>query len=100
VKVAVIGGVERNERALEAIASSLGHTLEFHGGHVKGRGVDDLHRQVERADFVIVATNVNSHGATKLAKKVAAKRGVPLVMVTSCSPTRLREILTRKVDAP
>ncbi len=93
MKVTLIGGVERNERAFEEAARSLGHTLTFHGGHMSGRGVEALSRQVQGADLVIVATNVNSHGAVKTAKKVAAKHGVTLVMVTSCGPTRLREIL-------
>ena len=74
MRITLIGGVERNEQALEAIAASLGHRLDFHGGHLKGRGVDDLHRQVDRADLVVVATNVNSHGAAQLARKLARKR--------------------------
>jgi hypothetical protein len=94
MRISLIGGVERNEQALEAIASSLGHKLDFHGGHMKGRGVDDLHRQIDRADLVVVATNVNSHGAAQLARKLARKRDVPFVMTTSCNPTRFRELLT------
>lgn len=93
MRITLIGGVERNEQALEAIAASLGHRLDFHGGHLKGRGVDDLHRQVDRADLVVVATNVNSHGAAQLARKLARKRDVPFIMTTSCNPTRFRELL-------
>ncbi len=93
MRITLIGGVERNEQSLEAIAAALGHRLDFHGGHLKGRGVDDLHRQIDRADLVVVATNVNSHGAAQLARKLSRKRGVPFVMTTSCNPTRFRELL-------
>lgn len=93
MRISLIGGVERNEQSLEQIARSLGHTLDFHGGHMKGRGVDDMHRQIERADVVIVATNVNSHGAMHMARKLAKRRGVPFIITTSCNPTRFRELL-------
>jgi hypothetical protein len=93
MRISLIGGVERNEQNLEQIARSLGHTLDFHGGHMKGRGVDDMHRQIERADVVIVATNVNSHGAMHMARKLAKKFNLPFIMATSCNPTRFRELL-------
>ena len=98
MRITLVGGVERNEQSLEAIASEFGHRLDFHGGHLKGRGVDDLHRQVDRADLVVVATNVNSHGAAQLARKLARKRDVPFVMTTSCNPTRFRELLLGLAD--
>ncbi len=94
MRISLIGGVERNEQALEQIARDLGHTLDFHGGHMKGRGVDDMHRQIDRADVVIVATNVNSHGAMHMARKLAKKRAVPFIMTTSCNPSRFREMLS------
>ncbi len=94
MRIALIGGVERNEQSLEQIARSLGHRLDFHGGHMNGRGVDDMHRQIERADVVIVATNVNSHGAMHLARRLAKKNNVPFIITTSCNPTRFREMLS------
>jgi len=99
MRVTLVGGVERNAQLLEGIASKLGHKLDFHGGHLTGRGVDDMHRMVDRADLVVVATNVNSHGAAQLARKLANKRGVPFVMTTSCNPTRFRELLVERGEA-
>lgn len=93
MRITLVGGVERNEQALVKVAESFGHTLDFHGGHMKGRGVDDMHRQIERADVVIVATNVNSHGAVHMARKLAKKRAVPFIMATSCNPSRFRDML-------
>ena len=44
MRITLIGGVERNERALSKIAESLGYELDFHGGHMNGRGVEVIHR--------------------------------------------------------
>lgn len=93
MRITLIGGVERNERSLADIAASLGHRLEFHGGHMKGRGVEEMERQIHRADVVIVATNVNSHGAMHMARRLARRRDLPFILATSCNPTRFRELL-------
>lgn len=91
--IALIGGVERNENALTKLARDRGHTLDFHGGHTRGRGIDELHRVVERADLVLITTDVNSHNAVQVARKLARKQGVECVMMRSCNPTRFRELL-------
>ena len=93
MRITLVGGVERNEHTLAEIAASLGHRLEFHGGHMKGRGVEEMERQVNRTDVVIVATNVNSHGAMHMARRLARRRGIPFILATSCNPTRFRELL-------
>lgn len=93
MRIAMIGGVERNERALETIAVELGHSLEFHGGHMKGRGVDEMFRLVRRCDLVIVSTDVNSHTAVMVARKVARNEGKELLLTRSGSPSRFRELL-------
>ena len=67
MRITLIGGVERNERALSKIAQSLGHELDFHGGHMNGRGVEVMERQIERSDLVLVTTDVNSHTAVMVA---------------------------------
>jgi hypothetical protein len=91
--IALIGGVERNENALAKLARDRGHTLDFHGGHTRGRGIDELHRVVERADLVLITTDVNSHNAVQVARKLARKQGIECVMMRSCNPTRFRELL-------
>lgn len=92
----LIGGVERNERALSKIAQSLGHELDFHGGHMKGRGVEVMERQIERSDLVLVTTDVNSHTAVTVARNAARRFGRELVMMRSCNPTRFRELLIER----
>ena len=89
------------DEALEALAAGLGHELEFHGGHMTGRGAEALRRMVARADLVVIHTGVNSHGATQLARKAAREADVPCVLSNSCNATRLREILTSRAgEAP
>ena len=75
MRIAWIGGLERNERELERIAVRGGHGLEFHSGHVGGRGAGDLRAMIERSDLVVILTDVNSHGAVLLAKKMATGTG-------------------------
>lgn len=93
MRVVVVGGVERTERMLQDAATELGHDLEFHGGHVEGRGAGGLRSAVDRADLVIVVTDVNSHGAVHVARAEARRTGRPLVVVRRCSPSRLRSVL-------
>jgi hypothetical protein len=93
MRVVVVGGVERTERMLEEAAAELGHELEFHGGHMDGRRADGLRAAVDRADFVIVVTDVNSHGAVQVARQEARRAGRPSVVLRRCSPSRLRTVL-------
>jgi hypothetical protein len=94
-----VGGVERKKQELERVAGDFGWDLDYHGGHLQGRGRGDIETYVGRADLVIVATAVNSHGAVTLARSLAAHRGVPFELVSSCSPSALRGILDRRQAA-
>ncbi|MBL8784099.1 MAG: DUF2325 domain-containing protein [Deltaproteobacteria bacterium] len=91
--IGLIGGVERTEPVYRAQAEARGHSLQFHSGHVHGRGTASLEQIARTADLVIVATDVNSHGAVQLARRLARREGVPMVLLRRCSPSRLAEIL-------
>ena len=97
MRITLIGGVERNERALAKIAQSLGHELDFHGGHMNGRGVEVMERQIDRSDLVLVTTDVNSHTAVMVARNASKRFGRELVMMRSCNPKRFRELLTLRI---
>ncbi|MFT3776528.1 MAG: DUF2325 domain-containing protein [Minicystis sp.] len=88
-----IGGRERNETALERIAERSGHKLEFHSGHVGGRGANDLRALVERSDFLVIVTDVNSHGAVLLAKKLAQRAGRASLVIRRCGSARFQALL-------
>jgi hypothetical protein len=93
MRIGWIGGRERNETALERIASMSGHTLEFHSGHVGGRGADGIRALVERSDFLVIVTDVNSHGAVLLAKKMAAQVGRASLVIRRCGSARFQALL-------
>ncbi len=93
MKIAWIGGLDRNERALEEIAATAGHRLFFHCGDVRGRGAEELRGLVKRADVVVVVTSVNSHGGVLFAKKFARQAGRPVVITRSGSSSTLEQLL-------
>jgi Uncharacterized protein conserved in bacteria (DUF2325) len=93
MRIGWIGGRERNEAALERIAERAGHTLEFHSGHVGGRGADTIRTLVERSQLLVIVTDVNSHGAVLLAKKVAAQLGRSSMVVRRCGTARFQALL-------
>jgi hypothetical protein len=88
-----IGGIERNEAQLAAQAAAAGHELEFHPGHLGGRGSAELRRLVERSDLVIILTQVNSHGAVQLAKRWARHRGRSHVVLRRCNGRAFERLL-------
>jgi hypothetical protein len=103
MRIGWIGGRERNETQLERIAEARGHTLEFHSGHVAGRGADGIRTLVERTEFLVIVTDVNSHGAVLLAKKVAQQLGRPSLVIRRCGSSRFQALLDAfdlRGDAP
>jgi hypothetical protein len=93
MRIGWIGGRERNEMQLERIAAKSGHCLEFHSGHVGGRGADGIRTLVERSDFVVIVTDVNSHGAVLLAKKIAQQVGRSSLVIRRCGSSRFQALL-------
>jgi hypothetical protein len=93
MRIGWIGGRERNETQLEKIAERNGHRLEFHSGHVGGRGAGDLRALVERSDFLVIVTDVNSHGAVLLAKKLAQRAGRASLVIRCCGTARFQALL-------
>jgi hypothetical protein len=93
VRIAWIGGVERNEVQLGRIALEAGHDVEFHSGHIGGRGAGELRAIVERADFVVILTDVNSHGAVLLARKVCRQLGRTALLTRRCGTARFQRLI-------
>jgi hypothetical protein len=93
MRIAIVGGIERNESEYLAEAARLGVKLTFHSGHMAGRGSASLVDMVTRADLVIVLTDVNSHGAVISARRTARRRGVPVELFRRFSAARLSEVL-------
>ena len=93
MRIGWIGGLTRNEGELRRVAERAGHTLDFHSGEVGGRGAGDLRSVVERADFVVIVTDVNSHGAVHTAKKAARQLDRPTLIIQNFGAARLSRLL-------
>jgi hypothetical protein len=91
--IGLIGGIERGARHYEVLAAERGHTVEIHSGHLAGRGVDTLAAIVERADVIVVITDVNSHGGMWSARRLAKVRNRPCVLVRRLGVSRFRSLL-------
>jgi len=90
VNILLVGGLDRNESQLEALAATNGHELEMHTGDVGGRGAETLTRKVERADLVVIVTEVNSHGGVLLAKKIVRRFGKASLIVRKIGASKLQ----------
>ena len=92
MRIGIVGGVERIEPRLTAVAESAGHQLEFHDGHMGG-GSGRLRSLVERSDMVVIVTSVNSHTAVIHARQIAQRSGRPICLLRRLGPSQLRALL-------
>ena len=93
MRIAFIGGLHRSENQIIEIAERAGHELDFHPGVVGGRGAGELRAAIERAELVIIVTDVNSHGAVTLAKKLCQKLGRGSLVLRRCGAARFKQLL-------
>jgi hypothetical protein len=82
MRIGIIGGLDRAQRDLEAMARSYGHELETHTGNLAGPcATAGLRSLVSRADLLLVLTDVNSHNAVKLARRLARRWNTPISLM-------------------
>jgi hypothetical protein len=91
--IGIVGGVERGERRYAAVAARWGHSFEFHGGDMAGRGAASLEALVERSDLVICVTDVNSHAAVLGARRYARALGRRCLLTRRLGLSRFRAFL-------
>jgi hypothetical protein len=90
MRIAIVGGLDRNARDLEAVAQASGHQLDTHTGVVAGRASSaHLRAMVARADLVFILTDINSHNGMQLAKRVARQHHRPLRILRRLAPAHL-----------
>jgi len=97
--IGIVGGVERGEQRYAAAAANQGHSFEFHGGDMAGRGSDSLEALVERSDLVICVTDVNSHAAVLGARRHARALGRQCVLTRRLGLSRFRALLMDLAEA-
>ncbi|HEY3594251.1 MAG TPA: DUF2325 domain-containing protein [Polyangiaceae bacterium] len=93
MKIALVGGLVRREAQLAKLAEEAGHELEWHTGDVSGRGADSLKAVIERADAVLILSEINCHGSMYLAKRVARQLGRNVVVLRKCGPAKFQTVL-------
>jgi len=93
MKIAIVGGLERNEIQFRQIASKKGHILGYHNGKVGGRGAKELNRLVTSSSFVIILMTVNSHGGVQMAKRMARQKNRPSIILMRCGLGTFKNIL-------
>jgi hypothetical protein len=94
MRIGWVGGVERNENDLVRLARAAGHHLTFHSGHMSGRGPQDLEHLVERSDLVIILTDVNSHGAVIMARRLVRDHKRASMVVRRLGAARFASLLS------
>jgi len=94
MRVGIVGGLDRDSGRYEALARAAGHSVQCHTGHLEGTGADALENLVQRSDFVIVVTDVNSHAAVWRVRKLARLHQRRFVLVRRLGTSRLRQLLS------
>jgi hypothetical protein len=93
MRIAIIGGRDKNQVDLLQIAHAAGYELEFHDGYSSGRGSLIIRNVVARADLVVVITEINSHSGVFIAKREAQRFKKPTMVIRSFSSARLRGLI-------
>jgi hypothetical protein len=91
--IGLVGGIDRNAPLYGELARDCGHSVECHTGVLAGRGGDSLAALVERADVVVVITDVNSHAGVLGARRLSRARGRRCVLVRRMGTSRFRALL-------
>ena len=91
--IGVVGGLDRDAHRLVALARAAGHDAEIHTGHVGSSGVQGLRSLVARVDFVLVLTDVNSHGAVRLVRRLARVHRRPVHLMRRFGTTQFAAFL-------
>jgi hypothetical protein len=94
MRIAIIGGREKNEVELNRVAAAANYELEFHDGHVVGRGNSTIRNLIARADLVVIVTGINGHLAVNLAKTEARMLHKPMLLIRRFSSARLKGLVS------
>jgi ABC-type uncharacterized transport system substrate-binding protein len=93
MRIGIVGGLDRSEPLFARMAEAAGHEALFHHGATSASGVRALTSLVENSDLVIVLTDVNSHGAVRIARQLLRERGRSPVLLRSCGSARFGALL-------
>jgi len=95
MRIGIVGGLDRNEAQFQRMAAEAGHEVECHIGHLSGPRVAGLKSLIERADVVVIITDVNSHSAVLMARRLARSRQRPVLLQRRFGSSQLAALLAR-----
>jgi hypothetical protein len=81
MRVGVIGGKELSITRYAQVAAAVGCQVEFHDGHMAGRGTAALDALVQRCDLIVIVTQINSHAAVRRAQRFCRRERRPVRIV-------------------
>ena len=94
MRIGIVGGLDRNARELEAMASAVGHQLEVHTGVLAGHAsASGLRALVARADLILILTDINSHNAVRMARRHARLQNRPCRIMRRLGITQFAALL-------
>lgn len=93
MRVGIVGGLDRSEVSLERLALMHGHGFEHHTGSMRGQAAAELERLIKRCDLVVIITDVNSHSAVRLARKLLRAHPRPALLVRRMGARRFVQLL-------
>jgi len=93
MRIGIVGGLDRLEPLFARMAEAAGHEALFHHGATNASGVRALASLVEHSDLVVILTDVNSHGAVRLARQTLRERGRSPVLLRRCGAARFGALL-------
>ena len=97
--IGIVGGLDRLEERLRTLAKGAVHELEVHAGVAIGPSLHRLKNMVERADLLVVVTDVNSHFAVIQTRKLAKEAGRPVVLLRKLGVSKLRDLLNARLPS-
>jgi 4-hydroxy-3-methylbut-2-enyl diphosphate reductase IspH len=99
MRIGLIGGLDRNVAALQAMGEASGHEVRFHTGVMAGpASAAALRALVARCDLVVVVTDINSHNAVRTARREARQLARPLKIVRKMGHTQFAALLHGLAD--
>jgi 4-hydroxy-3-methylbut-2-enyl diphosphate reductase IspH len=80
--IGIIGGMDRQASKLVDIGRLAGHEVQCHTGQLNGGAtVGELRTLIDRSDVVLIVTDLNSHNAVRLARRLASRAHRPARLV-------------------
>jgi hypothetical protein len=80
MRIGIIGGTLHSYPQYRRIAAASGHDVELHQGVMSSRGTATIEAMVRRCDLLVIATDVNSHAAVRVARDLSRTHGTATVL--------------------